>query len=140
MSHSYRHYRQVKIINNGQQSSPKIDGFEEIVCDGKKQVYYWNEPTDRSRWDDSELSFSSLIDPDYNWLDIDEFFNGVRYLNPHEVIIRDLTYPQTTIKHQNSKLFQLKRSIQNGVNNLKKIAKRLPLAFRAAWRELTSDY
>ncbi len=131
MSHSYRHYRQVKIINNAQQSSPQIDSFEEIVCDGKRQVYYWN---------DSDFLISSLIDSDSNRLDTDGFYSRVHYLNPEEVIIRDLTYPKTKIKQQNSKLSRLKTSIQRTVTNLKKIAQRLPLAFKAAWRELISDY
>ncbi|WP_198648697.1 hypothetical protein [Cyanothece sp. BG0011] len=123
MSHSYRHYRQVQIINNTQDSSPQIDGFEEIVCDGKRQVYYWNKPTDRPRWDDSDFILSSLLDADSNGLDSERFSSRVRYLNPHEVVIRDLTYPQTKIKQQNSKFSQLKKSIQKRVNNFKKNSK-----------------
>ncbi|MDJ0730973.1 MAG: hypothetical protein QNJ33_13365 [Crocosphaera sp.] len=140
MRHSYRHYRQVKIINNSRQTSPQIDGFEEIVCDGKRQVYYWNNPTDWYGWDDSDFLVSSLIDPDDDWFNTDELSPGVRYLNPNEVIIRDLTNFQTKRQHQNSKLSQIKTSIQKGINKIKKIAKRLPLALNVAWRELTSEH
>lgn len=132
MNNSYRHYRQVKIMNNEKQFSPEIDSFEEIVYDGKRQVYYWNQPTDMSRWDEVDFLLSSLIDLDSNRV--------IRHLNPHEVIIEDLTYPQTKIKQPNSKLSRLKTSIQNTVTNLKKIARRLPLALKVAWRELRSDY
>ncbi|EAZ88180.1 hypothetical protein [Crocosphaera chwakensis] len=140
MSHSYRHYRQVKVINNGRQFSPIIDSFEEIVFDEKRQVYYWNKLADIPKWNDSDFLISSFIDSDSNRVDADEFSPRVRYLNPHEVIMRDLTYPQTKRTQQNLKLSQLKTSIQKTVTHLKKVAQRLPLAFKAAWRELISDY
>ncbi|MDJ0658097.1 MAG: hypothetical protein QNJ42_01260 [Crocosphaera sp.] len=139
MSHSYRHYRQVKIIDNNQQSSPQIDGFEEIVCDGKRKIYYWNNPTNRFRGDESDFLISSVLDPDNNWFDTEELSSGIRYLNPHEVIIKDLTYPQRNQQHQNSKLSQIKTSIQKSITRIKKIGKRFPLALKAAWRELSKD-
>ncbi|MDJ0600539.1 MAG: hypothetical protein QNJ37_17060 [Crocosphaera sp.] len=139
MSHSYRHYRQVKIIKNGQSSSPQIDGFEEIVYDGKRKVYYWNNPIDRSRWDEDDFLLSSVLDPDNDWLDTDELSEGIRYLNPHEVIIRDLTYPHRKKTYHSSKLSQIKTSIQKGITYIKKIAQRFPLALKAAWSELTNN-
>ena len=139
MSHSYRHYRQVTIINNGGQSSPKIDGFEEIVCDGKRQVHYWNNPKERSGWDDPDFLISSVLAPDDDWFETDELSTGVRYLNPHEVMIRDLTYPPRTKQHHNLQLSNIKTSIKKGINKRKKIVKRLPLAVNLAWRELTKD-
>ncbi len=139
MSHSYRHYRQVKIINNSQQSAPQIDSFEEIVCDGKRQVYRWNNQQERLRWDDGDFLISSVIDPDNNWLNTDELSPGVRYLNPHEVIIRDLSYPHRNKQPNNSKLSQVKTSIITAIKKIKKMAKRIPLALNAAWRELTNE-
>ncbi|MDJ0844400.1 hypothetical protein [Crocosphaera sp.] len=139
MSHSYRYYRQVKIVNNSQQSSPQIDGFEKIVRDGKGQVYYWNYPRSSAKWDTDDWLVSAVIDPDNNWFDTEELSAGVRYLNPHEVIIRDLAYPQRKRQHQNSKISEIKTSIQKRITHVIKMAKRLPLAFKAAWRELTEE-
>lgn len=139
MSNSYRHYRRVKIINNSCQDSPNIESFEEIVSNGKRQVYYWNNPKYKPKWDDSDFLLSSLIDLDNNWFNKDQLFVGFRYLNPDEVIVRDLSYHQRKRQQQNSRLSQLKKSIKEGISNIKKIAKRLPLALKAAWRELTID-
>lgn len=139
MSHSYRHYRQVKIINNGRHSSPQVDGFEEIVCDGKRQVYRWNNPTELLQEDDSDFWGESLIDSDNNWFYTHESAPGIRYLNPHEVIIKNLTYPQKNRQHQIAKLSQIKTSILTGINKMKKLAKRIPLALNAAWKELSNE-
>ena len=139
MSHSYRHYRQVTIINNGGQSSPKIDGFEEIVCDGKRQVHYWNNPKERSGWDEPDFLISSVLDPDDDWFETEQLSTGVRYLNADEVIIRDLANPPRKKQHKNSQLSNIKTSIKKGISNIKKMARRLPLALNLAWRELTKD-
>ncbi len=139
MSHSYRHYRQVKIINNGGKYSPKIDGFEEIVCDGKRQVHYWNNPQERSGWGDPYFLISSVLDSDDDWFETEQLSTGVRYLNPHEVIIRDLTDTPRKKQHQNSQLSNIKTSIKKGISKIQKIARRLPLALNVAWRELRKD-
>ncbi len=139
MSHSYHHYRQVKIIRNGQHSSPEIDGFEEIVCDGKRKVYYLNNQTDTSRWDDSDFLFSPLINQGNDWLETEEFSNHIRYLDTQNVLISNLTDTQTKVRHKERKLSQIKTSIQQWIKSIKKMTQRLPLALKAAWRELQSD-
>ena len=139
MSHSYHHYRQVKVIRNSRHSSPEIDGFEEIVCDGKRQVYYLNNQTGNSRWYNSDFLFSPLINQEHDWLGTGEFSHHIRYLDPQDVVISNLTDTQTKVRHKKRKLSQIKTSIQQWITNVKKMTKRLPLALKAAWRELQSD-
>ncbi|MEA5509020.1 hypothetical protein VB715_04515 [Crocosphaera sp. UHCC 0190] len=147
MSHIYRHYHQIKIVNHDNNNHPKISGVEEIWCDGKKQVHYLSDQEVYAKLQDPDFPFYLLTDAgtgfEYfyphqltDWLETEDLPHRTRYINPNEVIIEVPSYPLKKSSNWRKKFLSLRQSIKQGVNKIKNMAQRLPNALKVAWQEL----
>ena len=129
MSNFYRHYRQIQISQRGREK-PEVKGYEEVWRNGQKEVRYWDDdelmslPLDTSEifdlWNSSGIEDEGL-------------FPVTRHLKPIEVEVGEPVTRKLILGEQFTKL---KQFATNSWNKAKRVFQRLPLAFKAAWREL----
>ncbi len=129
MSNFYRHYRQILVSQKGR-GKPEVSGYEEVWRNGQKQVRYWDEDELMSLpFDGSEIfdfwNSSGIED--------DRLLSGIHHLKPIKVQVEEPVTRKFILGEEFSKLKQFST---NNWNKVKRIFRRLPLAFKAAWREL----
>ena len=147
MRHVFRHYRQVRVVSQGDSTRPQVRGVEEIWCDGQGQVRYWSdrEPPETKRISGSPL-FDLLRD---SWSGFDSFPAGEpwywektdstsrfpRYINPNDVVIET---NGSTIKKSawDERLSKFRQALTERTKTVGEFVRRLPSALKAAWREL----
>lgn len=130
MRNFYRHYRQIQISQRGREK-PEVSGYEEVWHNGQRQVRYWSD-------DDEKISLpieTSEISDFWNssGIENDLLFPVTQHLKPIEVEVEEPVTRKLILREQLSKVKQFGT---NSWNKVKRVFRRLPLALKAAWREL----
>ncbi|MFW6360018.1 MAG: hypothetical protein ACOC0N_12500 [Chroococcales cyanobacterium] len=143
MSNTFRHYRYIQIVNDGNSFQPKVNGVETIYCNGKQQVYYWTDLDSLLRQELADWPFSLMSESweEYPLFPIDELMGmdtkevprPPRYINPNEVVIESENIKQSSWK---KRLQKVRQAFTTGTHKIQKIIKNVPSAFKVAWREL----
>jgi hypothetical protein len=147
MKNLYRHYRQITVSSrNGEK--PEVEGYEEIWRNGKKEVHRWTDEDDLKRlpidaselfdfWNDrwGEFKFPAIeLGENSEW---ESSVRSPRYINPMEVEVEEPVVERKFILGE--QLGKVKQFFTKGWRKIQRIGKRLPLAWKAAWRELNVD-
>ncbi len=144
MSHIYQYYRQIKISNHDGRRQPQVSGIEEIWSNDKKQVHYLNENEVYSVLQELTFPFNFLAEGltpfsaeiSSDWMERDFSSTQPRYLNPNQVIIRDLNSPSRKTATLTNQLSRMGKFVQEKLHQFNQRVKRLPDALRAAWETL----
>ncbi len=141
---------QISMIKSKHSPQPKISGWEEIWCNGQRQIHHWNNQ--------DSVMFSEIADNyssdflDNPWIGFDHLCpdepvdsietnynkSSLRYINPNDVIIE----PHHNASHQfliSKSITKVGKTISHGIEKLTKMAQKLPSVLTMAWRELNRN-
>lgn len=138
MSHTYRYYRQINLHHHDSWDQPQVSGVEEICVDGKRQVHYLNDHEVYSVLQELDSPIYFLTNNVNPWEDFESDFiaDGMRYLNPNEVMISDFNKSRSQKANWKNKLAKISNFVGQKANRLTQMAKRLADALKAAWETL----
>jgi hypothetical protein len=144
MSQVFRHYRQVKVVSQGNSRKPQVQGVEEIYCNGERQVRYWGDPETVSPldgdWSLFELTHPAWrelplfpVEASIDWINPEPSDRHLRYINPNEVVIKS---KPTRRLASGELLKKIRQVFVRGTQKIRKVVRNVPSALRLAWQEL----